>query len=198
VLLDAREEIGGASAQRWTAVVSLDDRPDARNEPHHQARWNTWLQLANVLQFLDGDGEAVLCTWNEADSGEISAEDLVVVLPAAAAHEDGHESVRVTADLPPEAAEELELIVDDEARGLTRLALLAGAPVPEAGYEAPGGDSGVMFEVAWPAQRVGIVTDAVVEGRADVADWARRNGWDVRDVAKWTPGDLVRVIEERG
>jgi ATP-dependent helicase YprA (DUF1998 family) len=46
-----------AAASHWTALVCLDDTaPDQLGTPEHKARWRSWLQWSNILQFLAHDG----------------------------------------------------------------------------------------------------------------------------------------------
>ncbi len=48
--------VDGAT-RRWSALVCLDDTaPDLLGTPEHKARWRSWLQWSNILQFLAHDG----------------------------------------------------------------------------------------------------------------------------------------------
>ncbi|MFD0304110.1 DEAD/DEAH box helicase [Streptomyces sp. NPDC127119] len=43
---------------RWSALVVLDDRPEAveGDRPEHRRRWKAWLSWGNIIQFLDPTG----------------------------------------------------------------------------------------------------------------------------------------------
>jgi ATP-dependent helicase YprA (DUF1998 family) len=193
-LLDTRPEVGGASTERWTVLSVLDDRTPALQTPEHPTRWRDWLQWANVLQFLEGPGrQAVIAT--ASGGGRISAGDLdglplkAGAVPAPAARPEPSE-----ASLPPNAAEELDLILHDAARTLTEEVLRAGGPIPTAGWEPEEGmDEGWILEVAWPSAQVAILANSV-ENRDR---WLAAAGWDARPAAGWTTTELLRVLKER-
>ncbi|GAA0965355.1 DEAD/DEAH box helicase [Actinocorallia libanotica] len=45
------------STRRWSALACLDDAaPEQLGTPEHKARWRSWLQWSNILQFLAHDG----------------------------------------------------------------------------------------------------------------------------------------------
>jgi hypothetical protein len=190
-ILDARAEVGGQAAQRWTVVATIDDRPEALREPEHPARWGAWLQLANVLQFLRRDRQAWFTAVSEADSIDIDDFDVVLspftpVLTESEASPDG----------PGDAArEELDLIVDHAARALVEQVLAVGGPIPEAGYE-PGGTDGWLLEVAWPAQRVAVLAAGAHDDAALTA-WLTAHDWEARPANAWTADELRSCIEER-
>jgi ATP-dependent helicase YprA (DUF1998 family) len=193
-LLDSRPEVGGANAERWTVLSVLDDRSTALDTPEHPSRWRDWLQWANILQFLEGPGrQAVIAT--ATGGGRVAAEDLDgIPLRPGAAPTPAIRPELIEASLPANAAEEVELILDDAARKLTEEVLRGGGPVPTAGWEPEEGmDEGWTLEVAWPAVRVAILANAV-ENRDR---WLVTDGWDARPAAGWTAADLLRVLKER-
>lgn len=191
-LLDGRPEAGGPNAERWTALDVLDDQDDQPSVPEHrQAAWPAWLQWANLLQFLTSDGRAALvAVTGEAD--RLDPGDFEIVpsgdregeLPAGPA-----EPQRLASD----AVEELELILDPAARDLVEAALLAGAPVPVAGFEPDAEGTGWMVEVAWPEPRVAVLTDE----DADRDVWLDQHGWDARPASAWTAASLAAALQGR-
>jgi ATP-dependent helicase YprA (DUF1998 family) len=193
-LLDTRPDVGGPSAERWTVLSVLDDRAAALQTPEHPGRWRDWLQWANVLQFLTGPGrQAVIAT--ARGGGRVAADDLDgIPLHPGAAPSQAASPEPIEASLPANAAEELDLILDDTARKLTEDVLRAGGPVPTAGWEPEEGmDEGWTLEVAWPGARVAILANAV-----DSRDrWLATAGWDARPAAGWTAAELLRVLKER-
>jgi phosphatidylserine/phosphatidylglycerophosphate/cardiolipin synthase-like enzyme len=87
-----------------------------------------------------------------------------------------------------------ELILDAAARELTRAAIRAGAPVPVAGYEpdAPGAP-GWQIEVAWPDQKVAVLT----QDDPALAAWLESDGWTARASADWDEPALIELLRTR-
>ena len=184
----------GPSSERWTVLSVLDDRTPAVQSREHPARWRDWLQWANILQFLEGPGrQAVIAT--ASGGGSVFSGDLegMPLQPGAAPSPAArHESTE--AGISPNAAEELDLILDGAARTLTEEVLRAGGSVPTAGWEPEEGmDEGWILEVAWPSAHVAILVDSA-ENRDR---WLAAAGWDARLAAEWTATELVRVLKER-
>ena len=211
LLLDGRPEVGGPDRERWTVLAVLDDRPEALSDgERHHNRWRAWLQWANLLQFLRSGGrEALIATVGEAatlDPGDLAivptpAEAVAAEAPPPAGEVAPAGPAAPTpspAGAPPggeleeRALEELELILDEDARNLTQQVLRLGAPLPVAGYELNAPDRWVV-EVAWPQQRVALLTDQV-EARDR---WLEGHGWDARPCGDWTPETLLDVIRAR-
>jgi hypothetical protein len=187
-ILDARAEVGGQAAERWTVVAALDDREAASGADDHKARWHDWLQWSNVLQFLRGDREACVCTVTEAD--ELDANDFSVVPPPSGPVRAEPLSVAAAAEvgmaaLSPDASEELELIVDDDVRDLVERVLHRGAPTPVAGYE----EDGWVVEVAWPDRKVAITYQLEPEAVA----WLDEHGWTARAAEDWDEDELLEA-----
>jgi hypothetical protein len=192
-LLDTRSDVGGANAERWTVLSVLDDRRAAFQATEHPSRWRDWLQWANILQFLEGPGrQAVIAT--ASGGGRITIEDLDGIPTQLGAAPTPISPEPSEASLSLEAAEELDLILDDAARRLTEEVLRAGGPVPTAGWEPEEGmDEGWTLEVAWPGARVAILADAI-ENRDQ---WLATAGWDARAPAGWPVAELLRILKER-
>ncbi len=175
MLLDVRA--GKQNDERWTVISSLQDSL-AGDQEAHVRRWKDWLHWNNILQFVGGPGsDAILCAASEEST--ISAED--AWLADVAAIESEHTG---TTGLTDEMVEELELMVDDDARVLVRAVLERGAPAFVAGDEV----DGVPLEAAWVSQRVAVLL-------AD-DEWSG-DGWDARPVNQWTAEELAAVIQER-
>jgi ATP-dependent helicase YprA (DUF1998 family)/Zn-finger nucleic acid-binding protein len=204
-LLDLRAEVGGPEAERWTVLAVLDDSPEALDAESAKARWRDWLQWGNLLQFLRGDGrEALLAVTSEAatlDPGDLAIvpgearEAVATATPAASgpAAEPGTPAADTRA-LPPEAAEELELILDARARELAEQVLRHGGPLPVAGYEPEAdGAEGWLLEVAWPQRRVAILADT--DARRDA--WLAANGWTARPYHAWDLPSLLSALKEQ-
>jgi hypothetical protein len=192
-MLDARPEVGGPNAERWTVLAVLDDSPAALADPAHRARWRDLLQWANLLQFLTGEREAVIAAVSEAallDPADLAIAPVPAGLPGTAAPAQAVEGE--AALLAPAAAEELELILDPGARSLAEAVLLRGAPVPVAGYEVGEGEEGWVVEVAWPDQCVAILSDSDEARDA----WLLTQRWDVRPAGGWDADALHAAIEE--
>jgi hypothetical protein len=190
-LLDGRPEAGGPNAERWTVLAVADDRAAAVGEPAHRSRWRDWLQWANLLQFLSGEREAVVAAVTEA--ALLEPNDLAIVpAPVMAAPAAPAPSAEGEAPLPAAAAEELELILDGIAWSLAETVLRRGAPVPVAGYEVGDGDEGWVVEVAWPDQRIAILSD--VDEARDA--WLAAQRWDARPAGVWDADALDAAIEE--
>jgi len=190
-LLDGRPEAGGPNAERWTVLAVVDDRAAAVAEPAHRARWRDWLQWANLLQFLSGEREAVIAAVTEAALLE-PADLAIVPPPAMVAPAMPAPPGEGEAPLPAVAAEELELILDGTARSLAETVLRRGAPVPVAGYEVGDGDEGWIIEVAWPDQRIAILSDSDEARDA----WLAAQRWDARPADVWDADALGAAIEE--
>ncbi|MFI2354546.1 DEAD/DEAH box helicase [Streptomyces anulatus] len=161
--------VDGATSH-WSALVCLDDTaPDQLGTPEHKARWHSWLQWSNVLQFLTHDnGDAVQLTTATAAKYDLSAlrafggpgelESLVmryrISIPAPRTP-----VAETTDDTSLEAklrdllwdGEILEYLDEDEPGApLTRLAhALAdrGKKAPAYGYEL--GERGWLADFAW-------------------------------------------------
>jgi ATP-dependent helicase YprA (DUF1998 family) len=193
-VLDGRPDVGGPNAERWTAVALLDDRPDALEEIAHHYRWRDWLQWGNLLQFLWGPGRAALITTiSGADWVDLGDLDVVPVGVATAEEPETVGGTSQGVGLSTEAIEEMELVLNDDARALSEAVLRRGGSVPVAGYEPEDGeDQGWVVEVAWPKARVGILSGE------DVArdSWLAAHGWDARPPERWTPEDLLAAVEE--
>ncbi|MGO4753007.1 RNA helicase, partial [Streptomyces sp. 2MCAF27] len=171
IALDLRR---GQTGAVWTALTVLDDSADGgtADEAAHRRRWQAWLYWSNLLQFLDaGEGDGVQLTTGmlpEFDPAELAVTGGAGWLTSQRrAHEpapDERESAadRQNAEEAPAAArdpawdEVIEFLIDDPGLpALARALADRGLPAPEAGYEL--GGAAWPAELAWPAQRVGIV-----------------------------------------
>jgi replicative superfamily II helicase len=191
-LLDGRAEAGGPNAERWTALAVLDDHDHQRSTiEDRKAAWPAWLQWANLLQFLTGDGRAaVVAASSEADRFDPTDFELV---PSGDREEPPPAGPPAPRRLSPEAVEELELILDPAARDLVEEVLANGAPVPVAGFEPEAEAAGWVVEVAWPERRVAVLTDA----DADRDAWLHAHGWDARPTSAWTTASLTAALQGR-
>ncbi|MFD9793816.1 DEAD/DEAH box helicase [Streptomyces sp. NPDC059070] len=161
--------VDGATGH-WSALVCLDDtEPDQLGTPEHKARWRSWLQWSNILQFLAHDGgdgvQLTTATAAKCDTSVLKAfgglgelESLVVRYgtgtptsqrPAAAASDATPLEAKLR-DLLWDR-EILEYLDEDEPDApLTRLAhTLAdgGKKAPAYGYEL--GERGWLADFAW-------------------------------------------------
>ncbi|WP_030609357.1 DEAD/DEAH box helicase [Streptomyces sclerotialus] len=154
----------------WSALACLDDsEPDQLGTPEHKARWRSWLQWSNVLQFLAHDGgdgvQLTTTTAGRFDTATLKAfgglgelESLVVRYGTGTSAPQSKPS-EASNDTPLEAAlrdllwdrEILEYLDEDEPDApLTRLAhALAdgGKKAPAYGYEL--GQRGWLADFAW-------------------------------------------------
>jgi hypothetical protein len=86
------------------------------------------------------------------------------------------------------AARELDLL-DADVRPLVRVALEAGAAIPEIGWE-PDAPDGWVVEAAWPERRVAVLVD----DDPALAAWLAERGWTARPAGNWTPEDLLTAL----
>ncbi|MCL3998684.1 DEAD/DEAH box helicase [Streptomyces lavenduligriseus] len=166
--------VDGATGH-WTALACLDDtEPDLLGTPEHKARWRSWLQWSNILQFLAHDGgdgvQLTTATAGRFDTTILKAfggigelESLAVRYgtgtPAPQPVPSEASPLDASNDTPLEAAlrdllwdqEILEYLDEDEPDApLTRLAhTLAdgGKKAPAYGYEL--GERGWLADFAW-------------------------------------------------
>jgi hypothetical protein len=159
-----------------TAVASLlsEDAPD-------KGRWEDWSHLGNLLQFL-GDA-AVLCT-----TRTWTPEEAVATPPTPVPGEVAAPIGRTA----PGGLETPDLSVlgdcyDDEARALAEGILAAGHTRVIVGYE-PGDAAGTLLEIAWPAERVGILPTGAAKTELP--------GWSVGTPDQWDPASLLAALTE--
>jgi hypothetical protein len=185
----------GPVAAAWTALVVLDDSPEAvtKDPAAHQHRWQAWLYWGNLIQFLaEGEGDA-----RQFAASELALFDAAQLSVAAGVGGHAGEQPRVARDA---AWEDVLPLIDEEEPGLIDLAhRLAdmGVPVGEAGHEL--NDSGWQAELAWPAAKAAVVLAA---GEDDGPDYEAADrdaafataGWDARTALQWDPTDLARRI----
>ncbi len=164
------------NAERWTVFVVLPDRADDLDDPDHPPRWQDWLRWANVTQFLGArhdDRAAWIGAVSDPDTPAL--DDLVLLA--------GDQPDTGTAPATPGGpTDELDLVLDPDARDLARAVLSRGAPTFVAGHEL----DGIPVEVAWPDHRVGVLD-------ADAPD-VDVDGWQLRRAADWTPDDLMAAL----
>jgi cardiolipin synthase len=86
------------------------------------------------------------------------------------------------------------LILDPAARELAHAAVRAGAPVPVAGYEPEvPGSPGWQIEVAWPDQKVAVLT----EHEPSLTAWLEAEGWAARASGDWDERALIDLLRAR-
>ncbi|MFF7376408.1 DEAD/DEAH box helicase [Streptomyces massasporeus] len=202
--------IDGATGQ-WSALACLDDtEPDQLGTPEHKARWRSWLQWSNVLQFLAHDGgdgvQLTTATAGRFDTSTLKAfgglgelESLLVrygtgaPAPRPTPSEASGETALETAvrDLLWDR-EILEYLDEDEPDApLTRLAhTLAdgGKRAPAFGYEL--GERGWLADFAWDHgdQRIAVMAEPYdPEDEESVKTWHayRDAGFTVRSADDW-------------
>ncbi|MFE5753915.1 DEAD/DEAH box helicase [Streptomyces massasporeus] len=208
----------GQTGAVWTALTVLDDSPDAvtADEAAHRRRWQAWLYWSNLLQFLDaGEGDGVQLTTGMLPGFEAAelavtggagwltsqrrAHEPVADGGAAAAKQPNAEDASATVR-DPAWDEVIELLVDDPGLpALARTLADRGLPAPEAGYEL--GAAAWPAELAWPAQRVGVVLahrpgpGGERDIDAEQRDQAYREaGWQVRTAADWDADELGVLV----
>ncbi|MFE0191433.1 DEAD/DEAH box helicase [Streptomyces sp. NPDC058989] len=206
--------VDGATGH-WSALACLDDTdPDQLGTPEHKARWRSWLQWSNVLQFLAHDGgDGVQLTTSattdfdpttlKALGGIGELESLVVQHGAGApAHAPRLRDTEHPDDTPVEAAlrdlvwdrEILEFLDEDEPDApLTRLAhTLAdhGKQAPAYGYEL--GERGWLADFAWdhagPGMRIAVMAEPYdhTDEEGDKTWRAYRDaGFTIRSADEW-------------
>ncbi|HET8931109.1 MAG TPA: hypothetical protein VFN21_10670, partial [Acidimicrobiales bacterium] len=189
-LLDTRASIGGPDAERWCVIGSIDDRHPAIDQPMHTQRWRDWLQWTNLLQFLRTDREAVIATVSMAD--HLDPADLTIVGAATGAKTDPNVPAEAAnagspAGLSAEAHQALDDLVDDQVCTLVQAVLVAGAPVPEVGYEL----DGMPVEAAWPDERVAVLTGSEPDELRAALDAA---GWTFHAVDDWDTNALATAL----
>ncbi|MEV4670852.1 DEAD/DEAH box helicase [Actinomadura sp. NPDC049382] len=195
----------------WSALACLDDTaPDQLGTPEHKARWRSWLQWSNILQFLTHDGgDGVQLTTATAAGFDISVlkafggpgelESLVerygTAVPAPRPAPTGTSN-----DSPLETAlrdllwdeDILKYLDEDEPdTPLTRLAHIVadeGKAAPAYGYEL--GDRGWIADFVWEHGDQRIAVMAKPHDQADVESdktWRayREAGFTVRSADEW-------------
>ncbi len=140
-------------------MLSLrDDKAVARDEARHKKRWERWLRLGNLLQFLSGPRRDAILT-SRAHSEHLDWADYDLVTGAAVPDREIEFS---DADLVNPVAVDMVLALIGEL-----------GEEPELGMEL---GSGAVVEAAFNNARV-----AVVVGLDDERDEAlRADGWNVR------------------
>jgi len=215
IALDLRR---GQTGAVWTALTVLDDSVDGvtADEAAHRRRWQAWLYWSNLLQFLDaGEGDGVQLTVGMLpgfDPAELAVTGGAGWLTSQRrAHQptaDGQEPAadRRNAEEAPVAVrdpawdEVIEFLIDDPGLpALARALADRGLPAPEAGYEL--GAAAWPAELAWPAQRVGVVLahrpDPGSERDIDAEqrDQAYREaGWQVHTATEWDADELAGLV----
>ncbi|MGW7595539.1 DEAD/DEAH box helicase, partial [Streptomyces rubiginosohelvolus] len=173
--------VDGATGH-WSALACLDDTAlDQLGTPEHKARWRSWLQWSNILQFLDHDGgDGIQLTTATAARFDISVLkafgglgelESLVVRYGTGTPAPQPTPLGASNDTPLEAAlrdllwdrEILEYLDEDEPdTPLTRLAhALAdgGKRAPAYGYEL--GERGWLADFAWDHgdQRIAVMAE---------------------------------------
>ncbi|MEV6078700.1 DEAD/DEAH box helicase [Streptomyces sp. NPDC052069] len=200
-----------AATGHWSALACLDDTArDLLGTPEHKARWRSWLQWSNILQFLAHDGgDGIQLTTATAAGFDISVlkafgglgelESLVVrygtgtpaprPLPAEASNETPLEAA--VRDLLWDR-EILEYLGEDDPNSpLTRLAhILAGGgkKAPAYGYEL--GERGWLADFVWDhgTPRIAVMAEPYdQEDEESNKTWSayRDAGFTIRSADDW-------------
>ncbi|MFF5962693.1 DUF1998 domain-containing protein [Streptomyces collinus] len=202
--------IDGATGH-WSALACLDDSdPDQLGTPEHKARWRSWLQWSNILQFLAHDGgdgiQLTTATAGRYDTatlkafGGIGELESLVVRYGTGAPAPRPKPSEASDDTPLEVAlrdllwdrEILEYLDEDEPDApLTRLAhTLAdgGKEAPAFGHEL--GERGWLADFAWDHgdQRIAVMAEPHdPEDEESDKTWRayRDAGFTVRSADDW-------------
>jgi DEAD/DEAH box helicase domain-containing protein len=141
-------------------TLRLFDEAEARSATDFEPSWRAFLQTWNLLQFHPGcrvwTSEAIQLESDHAPAVEV---------PASA--------VALAADLRT-PADDLDLILDPQARTIVRRLIAGGAKSPVAGFELLQGEAVAgMAELAWPEARVAVLVSSQLEDRAafESAGW---------------------------
>ncbi|MEI5135292.1 hypothetical protein RB199_27695 [Streptomyces libani] len=205
--------VDGATG-RWSALTCLDDTaPDQLGTPEHKARWRSWLQWSNILQFLAHDGgDGVQLTTTTAGRfdtailkafGGLGELESLVVRYGTGVPATQPEPAEAYHETPLEAAvrdllwdrEILEYLDEDEPDApLTRLAhILAdgGKKAPAYGYEL--GERGWLADFAWDhgEQRIAVMADPHDQANEENdKTWSayRDAGFTIRSADVWLTG----------
>nr|WP_148591494.1 DEAD/DEAH box helicase [Streptomyces sp. WAC01526] len=205
--------VDGATG-RWSALTCLDDTaPDQLGTPEHKARWRSWLQWSNILQFLAHDGgDGVQLTTTTAGRfdtailkafGGLGELESLVVRYGTGVPATQPEPAEAYHETPLEAAvrdllwdrEILEYLDEDEPDApLTRLAhILAdgGKKAPAYGYEL--GERGWLADFAWDhgEQRIAVMADPHDQANEENdKTWSayRDAGFTIRSADDWLTG----------
>jgi ATP-dependent helicase YprA (DUF1998 family) len=200
-----------AATGHWSALACLDDTAhDQLGTPEHKARWRSWLQWSNILQFLAHDGgDGIQLTTATAAGFDISVlkafgglgelESLVVrygtgtpapqPVPAEASNETPLEAAVRDLLWDREILEYLD--EDDPDSPLTRLAhVLAdgGKKAPAYGYEL--GERGWLADFVWDhgSPRIAVMADRYdQEDEESNKTWSayRDAGFTIRSADDW-------------
>ncbi|WP_373313153.1 DUF1998 domain-containing protein [Streptomyces capillispiralis] len=200
-----------AATGHWSALACLDDTAhDQLGTPEHKARWRSWLQWSNILQFLAHDGgDGIQLTTATAASFDISVlkafgglgelESLVVrygtgtpasqPVPAEASNETPLEAAVRDLLWDREILEYLD--EDDPDSPLTRLAhVLAdgGKKAPAYGYEL--GERGWLADFVWDhgTPRIAVMAEPYdQEDKESDKTWSayRDAGFTIRSADDW-------------
>ncbi|MER8115313.1 DEAD/DEAH box helicase [Streptomyces sp. NPDC094031] len=200
-----------AATGHWSALACLDDTAhDQLGTPEHKARWRSWLQWSNILQFLAHDGgDGIQLTTATAAGFDISVlkafgglgelESLVVrygtgtpapqPVPAEASNETPLEAAVRDLLWDREILEYLD--EDDPNSPLTRLAhVLAdgGKKAPAYGYEL--GERGWLADFVWDhgTPRVAVMAEPHdQEDEESNKTWSayRDAGFTIRSADDW-------------
>jgi ATP-dependent helicase YprA (DUF1998 family) len=146
-----------------TAVLSHDTAA-----PPDKARWTDWLHVGNLLQHLGAHA--------------------VIVTTRTYTPEAGPPPAATPATMTPGTQELLADVFDGAALPLAQAAINEGLVQLVVGYPA-GDPDDTPIEVAWPAQRVGILPTG---GRRP----STLTDWDLRTPDQWTVPELLAALEE--
>ncbi|MFI0220407.1 DEAD/DEAH box helicase [Streptomyces lydicus] len=202
--------IDGATGH-WSALACLDDSdPDQLGTPEHKARWRSWLQWSNILQFLAHDGgdgvQLTTATAGRFDTSTLKAFgglgelESLVVRYGTGTPAPRPKPAEVSNETPLESAlrdllwdrEILEYLDEDEPDApLTRLAhSLAdgGKKAPAFGYEL--GERGWLADFAWDRgdQRIAVMAEPYdPEDEESDKTWRayRDAGFTIRSADDW-------------
>ncbi|MER5981666.1 DEAD/DEAH box helicase [Streptomyces sp. NPDC001787] len=202
--------VDGATGH-WSALACLDDTAhDQLGTPEHKARWRSWLQWSNILQFLAHDGgDGIQLTTATAASFDISVLkafgglgelESLVVRYGTGTPAPQPAPAEASAETPLEAAvrdllwdrEVLEYLDDDDPDSpLTRLAhVLAdgGKKAPAYGYEL--GERGWLADFVWDhdTPRIAVMAEPYdQEDEESNKTWSayRDAGFTIRSADDW-------------
>ena len=175
-------------------AIHFEPDPNA-SEQQQQARWREWLRQSNLFQFLP---HLLISTpgWGGSEqSAAVDPPQVWVATGPAKAAPDGRAAAESAAAERQRAWQELGRFAPAEVQPLLEALEAAWQdtdhPLPEQAFEleGPRGDVLAQAELAWPEERLAVVSDLVDAEAFTAADW---RCWALED----SPGSTAAALAE--
>lgn len=168
-----------------TVCAFLDDGEEKKTDVYER-EWNGFWRFWNVMQFAENFAAVSADGLKRTVYAKLPLQLSDVEIPAKAAASEGNNAWNAV----------MELLFDEEAKQFAKAARAKGISAPEEdgiGYEIAGEDGEVIasVEIAWPAVKVGFMTE---EQKAD-REMAEAAGWRIISLKDIPDLDAAEFLE---